>query len=146
MKLRSFGQKKCSHMYLDTNIFLEILLSQAKKEECKSLLEKFRKGEKLGIVTDFSVHSIMVTLYNYDNLQSLKIFLSSLTGYKGLRIYPTDLKSEIEAVELATQNKIDMDDAIQYQVAPETNAEAVVSFDKHFNNLRIPRKEPHQIT
>ncbi|MGD0996182.1 MAG: PIN domain-containing protein [Candidatus Bathyarchaeia archaeon] len=134
-------------MYLvDTNIFLEVLLSQAKKEECEKLLDQFKKSKKLGIITDFTVHSIIVTMYSYERLEALKVFLSSLTGYKGLRIYPTDLTNEIKATELATQNKLDMDDTIQYAIALDTNVEAIVSFDKHFNNLKIPRKEPHQIT
>ena len=134
-------------MYLvDTNIFLEVLLSQAKKEECEKFLDQFKKGKKLGIMTDFTVHSIIVAMYSYERLEGLKVFLSSLTGYKGLRIYPTDLTNEIKATELATQNKLDMDDTIQYAIALDTNVEAIVSFDKHFNNLKIPRKEPHQIT
>jgi predicted nucleic acid-binding protein len=134
-------------MYLvDTNIFLEVLLCQAKKEECEKLLDQFSRGEKLGIVTDFTVHSIIVTMYIYEKLEGLKVFLSSLTGYKGLRVYPTDLTNEIKAAELAVQNRLDMDDAIQYSIALATNVEAIVSFDKHFNKLSIPRKEPHQIT
>jgi predicted nucleic acid-binding protein len=134
-------------MYLvDTNIFLEVLLSQAKTEECERLLDQFKKGKKLGVITDFTVHSIIVTMYSYERLEALKVFLSSLTGYKGLHIYPTDLTNAIKATELATQNKLDMDDAIQYAIAIATNVEAIVSFDKHFNNLKIPRKEPHQIT
>ncbi len=134
-------------MYLvDTNIFLEVLLLQAKKEECEELLEQFRKGKKLGIVTDFTIHSIIVMMYTYGKMDGLRVFLSSLTGYKGLRVYPTDLASEIKATELSAQNKLDMDDAIQYAIALETNVEAIISFDKHFSNLKIPRKEPHQIT
>ncbi len=133
-------------MYLvDTNIFLEVLLCQAKKEECEKLLGLFAKGEKLGIVTDFTVHSIIVTMFSYGKLEGLKVFLSSLTSYKGLRIYPTDLTNEITATQLAAENKLDMDDAIQYSIAVATNVEAIVSFDKHFNKLQIPRKEPHQI-
>jgi len=133
-------------MYLvDTNIFLEVLLLQAKKEECEKLLDQFKKGKKTGVVTDFTVHSIIVAMYSYERLEGLRVFLSSLTGYKGLRIYPTDLINEIKATELATQNKLDIDDAIQYAIAIDTNVEAIVSFDKHFNNLKIPRKEPHQI-
>jgi predicted nucleic acid-binding protein len=35
-------------MYLvDTNVFLEVLLLQDKKEECEKLLEQLRKGKKL---------------------------------------------------------------------------------------------------
>jgi predicted nucleic acid-binding protein len=39
---------------------------------------------------------------------------------------------------------MDMDDAIQYSIAQAIKAEAIMSFDKHFNNLKIPRMEPNQ--
>ena len=49
-------------MYLvDTNIFLEILLARRRKDECKKLLSQLRDGKKTAIVTDFTVHSIIVT-------------------------------------------------------------------------------------
>jgi len=35
-----------------------------------------------------------------------------------------------------------MDDSIQYSTALEPNVEAITSFDKHFDNLKIARKEP----
>ncbi|MEM2654100.1 MAG: PIN domain-containing protein, partial [Nitrososphaerota archaeon] len=52
---------------------------------------------------------------------------------------------EIKAVELATETGLDMDDAIQYYAALSVNAEAIVSYDKHFDNLKIPRREPKDI-
>jgi len=134
-------------MYLvDTNIFLEILLLQARTEECEDFLTLLKKGKKSGIVTDFTIHSIIVTMYNVGKLHELRTFLSSLTAYKGLHIHHTNIIDEIKATEIAIQNKLDMDDAIQYATAIATNAEAIISFDKHFNNLKIPRKEPHQVT
>lgn len=49
-------------MYLaDTNIFLEVLLAQDKRKECKNLLEENRG--KLSI-SDFSLHSIGVILFS----------------------------------------------------------------------------------
>jgi len=42
-------------MYLvDTNIFLEVMLSRRRKDECKLFLKMLRDGEILGTVTDFS--------------------------------------------------------------------------------------------
>jgi len=35
-----------------------------------------------------------------------------------------------------------MDDSIQYSTALELNVEAIISFDKYFDNLKIARKEP----
>jgi predicted nucleic acid-binding protein len=134
-------------MYLvDTNIFLEVLLAQPRKEECEKLLSQFRDGKKTGLVTDFTVYSIIVTMSTQSRLAELRTFLGSLTAYKGLHVYNTSITDEIKAVENAIENKLDMDDAIQYTAALAVNAEAIITFDKHFNNLRIPRKEPHQIT
>lgn len=130
-------------MYLiDTNIFLEVLLSRSRKDDCKKFLTALYKGEKTGIVTDFTIHSIIVIMSNFNKLPELKTFLLSLTAYKGLTIYHTTLKDELNAVEIATSHALDMDDAIQYTVALSTQADAILSFDKHFNNLSIPREEP----
>ncbi|MEM3000527.1 MAG: PIN domain-containing protein [Candidatus Bathyarchaeia archaeon] len=130
-------------MYLiDTNIFLEILLARSRKESCKNFLKALQKGEKTGIVTDFTIHSIIVVMSNLKKLHELKTFLLSLTAYEGLHIYHTTLSDEVNATEIATTQNLDMDDAIQYAAALSAKADAIISFDKHFNNLRIPREEP----
>lgn len=130
-------------MYLvDANIFLEVLLSRARKEECKKFLRSLRDGKKSGIVTDFTIHSIIVIMSSLNRLNELKTFLLSLIAYKGLHIHHTTLTEEVKATELAIEQNLDMDDAIQYSSALSANAEAIISFDKHFNGLKIPREEP----
>ena len=132
-------------MYLvDTNIFLEVLLQGPRKDECRGFLNLLKDGKKGGVITDFAVHSIIVIMGNQNKFKELKIFLSSLTAYKGLHVYNTSLADEIFATEIATEQKMDMDDAIQYSIAQAIKAEAIMSFDKHFNNLKIPRMEPQQ--
>jgi len=134
-------------MYLvDTNIFLEVLLCQDRKDECEHFLERIRTGKETAIVTDFSVHSVIVIMGNLEKLNGLKIFLSSLSAYKGLRIHQTSLNLEIKAAEIAANGKLDIDDSLQYVVALNSGVEAIVSFDRHFANLKIPRKEPHEIS
>jgi predicted nucleic acid-binding protein len=96
-----------------------------------------QKWQKTGVVTDFTVHSIIVIMYNLNRLKELKIFLSSLTAYKGPHICHTTITDEINAVETALMQKLDMDDAIQYSSALTLQAEAIISFDKHFNSLKI---------
>lgn len=50
-------------MYLaDTNIFLEVLLSRPKTDECERFLNNIKEGNKLGAMTDFSIHSISVIM------------------------------------------------------------------------------------
>jgi predicted nucleic acid-binding protein len=133
-------------MYLvDTNIFLEVMLSRRRKDECKRFLKMLRDGEILGTVTDFSVHSIMVLLDRLNRPEKLKTFLLSLTGYRGLAVHYTSIVEEVRAVELAREKKLDIDDALQYAVALSIGADAIVSFDEDFNNLEIPRLEPVEI-
>jgi len=132
-------------MYLvDTNIFLEVLLAGPRKSECIQFLTAIRNGVKVGVITDFSVHSILVIMEGVGKRDQLKIFLGSLLAYKGLQVYATELTDEIDAIDVSYDVKMDLDDAIQYHVASKLKAEAIVSFDKHFDGLRIPRLEPSQ--
>jgi predicted nucleic acid-binding protein len=127
---------------IDTNIFLEVLLSRKKKEKCKKLLYMLRDGEVNGIITDFTIHSIIVIMGSLNRLSELKTFLSSLPAYKGLHIHYTTIAEEVKAVGIATLRGLDMDDAVQYSSALSEKAEAIISFDKHFDGLEIPRREP----
>ena len=130
---------------MDTNIFLEVLLARKRKSECKKFLKFLKDGRIEGIVTDFTVHSIIVLMDHFKKLDKLKVFLSSLRGYKGLHVYTTSLMDELNAVDIALENGLDMDDAIQYAVALKFNVKAIVSFDRHFDDLKIPRLEPSKL-
>lgn len=130
-------------MYLiDTNIFLEVMLGRGRNKECKELLGLLRDGRLKGVVTDFTIHSIIVLLDRFRRLDALKRFLLSLTAYKGLYVYTTPIAWEAGAVDIARETGLDMDDAIQYYAALSIKAEAIISFDKDFDGLSIPRKEP----
>ncbi len=133
-------------MYLvDTNIFLEVLLSEDRKDECKRFLRLLKDDSKSGIVTDFTIHSIIVIMDQFSKLKELKTFLLSLLAYRGLHVYFTTIGDEVRAVEFAVEQNLDMDDAIQYSAALKAEAEAIVSFDKHFDGLKVPRLEPVDI-
>jgi len=133
-------------MYLvDTNIFLEVMLSRKRSGECKRFLAMLRDGRASGVVSDFSIHSIMVLLDSLKRREKLKTFLASLAGYRGLRVHFTTIAEELRALELAEKEGLDIDDAIQYAVALSEGAGAIVSFDKHFDRLKIPRVEPAEV-
>ncbi|RLE74461.1 MAG: hypothetical protein DRZ80_04485 [Thermoprotei archaeon] len=121
------------------------MLARKRKSECKKFLKFLKDGRIDGIVTDFTVHSIIVLMDHFKKLDKLKVFLSSLRGYKGLHVYTTSLMDELNAVDIALENGLDMDDAIQYAVALKFNVKAIVSFDRHFDDLKIPRLEPSKL-
>jgi predicted nucleic acid-binding protein len=80
MKHKRIGARKCVIMYLvDTNIFLEVLLAQNRKDECENFLNNLRTGKKTGVITDFTLHSIIVIMSNFNKIRELKLFLFSLT-------------------------------------------------------------------
>ena len=77
-----------------------------------------------------------------NRLKELKTFLLSLSAYKGLHIYHTTIADEVKATEIAVNQKLDMDDAIQYSSALSTHADAILSFDKHFDRAKYPESNP----
>ncbi|MEM1557776.1 MAG: PIN domain-containing protein [Thermoproteota archaeon] len=77
--------------------------------------------------------------------KELKVFLSSLSAYKGLTIYHSKLADMLMAIETMEKKGLDVDDAIQYSAAFSSGAKAIISFDKHFDNLEIPRVEPARL-
>ncbi|MFP3190614.1 MAG: PIN domain-containing protein [Thermoproteota archaeon] len=130
---------------IDTNIFLEVMLAQARSEECEILLNKIKNEEIKAAITDFSLYSIMIILSNYNLINGLKTFLLSLSSYKGIKIYRSKISDLLKALEFVEKKKLDIDDAIQYSAAKSLNVKGIISFDKHFDNLEIPRIEPNQL-
>ncbi|MEM1949827.1 MAG: PIN domain-containing protein [Candidatus Caldarchaeum sp.] len=120
-------------------------MGRERSEECKQLLRLVRDGKINALVTDFTIHSIIVLMDGFKRLDALKTFLASLTAYKGLKIHHTSLADELTAVEIALTQGLDMDDAIQYSAALSSNAESIVSFDKHLDGLKTPRREPKNL-
>ena len=113
----------------DTNIFLEILLSQVKSAECKRLL-----NERIGSIsiTDFTLHSIGVILFRRniektfscfaeDVLPKIEIVSLSQESYTKLAIYKDDYG-------------LDFDDAYQSAVAEERDY-SIVTMDKDFKKV-----------
>ncbi|NHV98706.1 MAG: type II toxin-antitoxin system VapC family toxin [Thaumarchaeota archaeon] len=133
-------------MYLvDTNIFLEVMLSQARSKECEVFLKSVKEGVSKAFVTDFSIYSVMIIMSSLSKTDELRVFLSSLSAYKGLAIHRNGLKDLLRAIGIMMEKRLDLDDAIQYSAAVSLGVKAIVSFDKHFDGLEVPRAEPAQL-
>ena len=127
---------------LDTNIFLELLLDQKHAGECESLLDLVSKGEVEAAVTHFAIHAVEVALRSG---KSLETFLRNLEHSLGLYIYDTNLGEEMAVALISRRIRKDFDDTLQYYVAKKLGADAIVSFDEHFDELDIHRVEPRDI-
>lgn len=124
---------------IDTNVFLELLLGQSRAGDCRAFLERVSGGQVEAVATRFSVH---VTEAVIGEGELLTRFIRNIENSEGLYVYDTDLTEESSAALLTGQLRLDFDDAIQYYVAKRLGATAIVSFDRHFDGLDVPRMEP----
>lgn len=99
---------------LDTNIFLEILLDQDKKEVCKNFLET-HTGEIF--ISDFSLHSIGVILYRHNKSDLFNQFLEDTLDKIEIITLSKEKYREID--DVYNQYKLDFDDSYQFLLAQE---------------------------
>ena len=129
-------------MYLaDTNIFLEALLGQDKKDEVQSFLQTI--DLRSIFITDLSLHSIGIILYRLKNFALFSSFVEDIIvdGIGILSLPPEDLKT----LELtADRFNLDFDDAYQYAVAAKYEMQ-LISFDTDFDRTERKRKEPIEV-
>jgi len=113
----------------DTNVFLEILLDQEKKEVCKKLL-----NDNIGRIylSDFSLHSIGVILLKQKKLKIFDQFLKDILPHSTILSLPKEKYSEITRV--ATKYKLDFDDTYQSLIAIEFEI-VIKTMDKDFTRI-----------
>lgn len=114
---------------VDTNVFLEIILGQTKKERCKKFLND--NIENLNI-TDFSLHSIGVILFRYDKEDIFKKFVEDVIPNTKLLSLPIKLYREL--INASRSLNLDFDDAYQYSTAKYYRLR-VATMDKDFERI-----------
>ena len=131
-------------MYLiDANVLLEILLQQQKANDCERFLAKVRDGEVEALITDFLIDAIVLVMENHEkNPDDLATFISSLSAYKGLKIYFLSIADRLLATEHMKKFGLDFDDATTYQTMKRMNITALVSFDDDFVVKGLKRTQP----
>ncbi len=108
-------------MYLvDTNIFLEVLLGQNKREVCKNFL---RKNLDKICISDFTLHSMGVILFKNHKEDIFKNFAADLLNK--IQIFGLSKESYLYLPEVKKNFNLDFDDAYQYYIAKEQELELV---------------------
>ncbi len=127
---------------LDTNIFLEVLLSQERAGDVKKLLSN--DSEQDLFITDFSLHSIGVILFRAKQIGMFSRFVADMVEDAGIAVL-TMSNAEITRVsENAERFDLDFDDAYQYSVA-EKHGLTMISFDSDFDRTERKRKTPLEL-
>lgn len=124
---------------IDTNVFVEVALSQARAEEACEFLDR-ASGSNL-FISDFSLHSISVILIRQRKVEALLKFYEDTirTGCVQVLSIPAD---DLEQVAVrARELGLDFDDAYQYTLAEKHGLE-IVSYDSDFDRTPRGRKTP----
>ena len=130
-------------MYLvDTNIWLERLLDQARSEEVGHFLQRV-PGDRL-YLTDFTLHSIGIVLLKLGEPATFSGFVQDVLIDGAVRLVGLQPEDITRLTEAARMYKLDFDDAYQYAAAAKFDFE-IVSFDSDFNRTERGRKSPSEI-
>jgi len=115
---------------VDTNIFLEVILRQNRKEDCKRFLGD-NKG-KLNI-TDFSLHSIGVILFKHGKENVFLKFIKDIVP--NVKIVSLPSENYGQTVKTGRNFNLDFDDAYQYSVADYFGFK-MVTMDRDFHKIK----------
>lgn len=130
-------------MYLlDTNIWLERLLGQAKSDEVGDLLDRIPAAEIY--ITDFAFHSICVVLARLKQEIVLLDFVEDVFIDGEVTLASVRPEETAQLIDVMRRFNLDFDDAYQYAVA-EKHDLVIVSFDSDFNRTTRGKKTPAEI-
>lgn len=118
-------------MYLiDTNIFLEVLLTQEKKETCKNFLDANIKNL---YISDFSLHSIGIILFKNNKDYIFQKFVEDVIPKTEIITLPKEVYRNLIGVR--KKFRLDFDDAYQFNIAKEHSLK-IVTIDKDLEKVK----------
>jgi len=130
-------------MYLiDTNVWLERLLDQERRQEVGTFLASIPASRL--IISDFSFHSIGVILDRLEKLDVLMIFVQDIFIDHNVVLATVEPESMASVVGVMKHYSLDFDDAYQY-VSAELLDARIISFDKDFDRTQRGRMTPGEI-
>ncbi len=123
-------------LYIDANIFLELLLNQATAPDCQRFLSFLETSTPCCIISSFHVFAIVLVIqHKTKDPQLSRRFLESLHSYSGISVYHPDVSTMIAAVDHQVQHQLDFDDGLAVSAMREMAITKIVSFDTHFDRV-----------
>lgn len=124
-------------IFIDANIFLEVMLQQEKAEECKNLLQYVEKSPKCAWINIFHIFSmVLIVQHKTNQISKSRKLIESLGSYEGLQIYIPTLETIIRTIDIQIELNLDFDDGLVIATMTELNISNIVTFDKHFDNIK----------
>lgn len=130
-------------MYLvDTNVWLERLLDQARSEEVGQFLRMIASDELL--MSDFALHSIGIILDRLGQRNTFPQFVDDLFSGGNVTLVSVPPQEMEYLISQMDRFNLDFDDAYQYLAAEQSNA-TLVSFDGDFDRTERGRQAPADV-
>lgn len=129
-------------LFIDTNIFLEIILEQEKAEDAKALLSKIEEHDFF--ISDFSLHSVGLLLFYRKQQAIFQQFIKDMIVDAGILITSLSVDDMERIVKTSQEFNLDFDDSYQYVIAEKYDL-IIVSFDSDFDRTERGRKIPEEI-
>jgi predicted nucleic acid-binding protein len=128
--------------FIDTNVFVEVILEQERASEARNLLSKVHEYDFF--ISDLSFHSIGFILFRRKLHHSFGQFSKDMIQDAGTTILSLPIEDMDKVISSAFEFNLDFDDAYQYVVAEKYDL-TIMSFDGDFDRTHRGRKTPQDI-
>ncbi len=131
-------------VFIDANIFLELILNDKKADICEIFLRKVENGEITAETSDFILYTCLIKIEDkLKSKQPMQKFISSINEL-GLDIIRPSLKEIDEAIKISEKHKLDFDDSLVVSCMVNNNIKKLISFDGDFDKVKIIKRiEPY---
>lgn len=130
--------------FIDTNIFLELILNQSQAGPCRELFKKIENGLDCAC-SHFSIYSICINLERKKMGRQARVFLEYLLSLENLRITNLSVEDDLQILETAKNTGLDFDDSLQYVVSQQAGCEKIITFDTDYEKAGIATLRPSEV-
>ena len=121
--------------FIDSNIIAYAVYPNENQEMCQ---QSIREGGILNTIVLIEAFNIIEHQTNKEHARDvIKSILKT-----NITIVNTDINLIFETMKRTEKNKLRFIDLVHYTTALMYNCEAILTYDKDFNNLDISREEP----
>ena len=124
-------------IFIDANIFLDIILDDANADSCENFLKSLKERDKTAVTTDFIVYGcLVITERKAKSLESVRNAFMIFSNYPDLNILRLNFDDIYSAFKIMKANKLDLDDSLVAACMKNYGIKDLASFDKHFDKVK----------
>lgn len=127
---------------IDTNVWVELLLSQQKAREVEQFLGMIDSDD--AAISEFSLYSIGIIFSRLKKDDLWRQFLRDNFEENDVGKICLNSADLLELADVKSRFNLDFDDAYQY-VATKKHGLTLISFDKDFDRTDLKRKTPGDV-